>query len=81
MIGGRYGLSSKELTPSMVKPIFDELGEARPRRHFTVGIVDDVTHLSLPVDHDFAHPAPTARSRPCSSGSAPTAPSAPTSRR
>jgi pyruvate-ferredoxin/flavodoxin oxidoreductase len=53
VIGGRYGLSSKELTPSMVKPIFEELGSARPKRHFTVGIYDDVTHLSLPIDHDF----------------------------
>ncbi|HET6952531.1 MAG TPA: pyruvate:ferredoxin (flavodoxin) oxidoreductase [Acidimicrobiales bacterium] len=51
--GGRYGLSSKELTPAMVKPIFDDLAADRPRRHFTVGIYDDVTHLSLPIDHDF----------------------------
>ena len=43
VIGGRYGLSSKEFTPSMVKPIFDELAAARPKRHFTVGIYDDVT--------------------------------------
>ncbi len=53
VIGGRYGLSSKELTPAMVKPIFDELGAARPKRHFTVGIYDDVTHLSLPIDGGF----------------------------
>ena len=53
IIGGRYGLSSKELTPSMVKPVFEELQAARPKRHFTVGIYDDVTHLSLPIDHDF----------------------------
>jgi pyruvate-ferredoxin/flavodoxin oxidoreductase len=53
VIGGRYGLSSKEMTPSMVKPIFDELGAARPKRHFTVGIYDDVTHLSLPIDQSF----------------------------
>jgi len=51
--GGRYGLSSKEVTPSMIKPIFDELAAARPKRHFTVGIYDDVTHLSLPIDGDF----------------------------
>ena len=53
VIGGRYGLSSKEMTPSMIKPIFEELGAARPKRHFTVGIYDDVTHLSLPIDSDF----------------------------
>jgi pyruvate-ferredoxin/flavodoxin oxidoreductase len=58
VIGGRYGLSSKELTPSMVKPIFDELDAARPKRHFTVGIYDDVTHLSLPIDSGFKHPRP-----------------------
>ena len=50
VIGGRYGLSSKEMTPSMIKPIFEELDAARPKRHFTVGIYDDVTHLSLPID-------------------------------
>ncbi|HEV8403195.1 MAG TPA: pyruvate:ferredoxin (flavodoxin) oxidoreductase [Candidatus Limnocylindrales bacterium] len=54
IIGGRYGLSSKEMTPSMIKPIFEELASARPKRQFTVGIDDDVTHLSLPIDHDFA---------------------------
>jgi pyruvate-ferredoxin/flavodoxin oxidoreductase len=53
VIGGRYGLSSKEITPSMVKPIFEELASARPKRHFTVGIYDDVTHLSLPIDQEF----------------------------
>ncbi len=58
VIGGRYGLSSKEMTPSMIKPIFDELAVARSRRHFTVGIYDDVTHLSLPIDHDFRHSRP-----------------------
>ncbi len=57
--GGRYGLSSKEMTPSMIKPIFDELAATRPRRHFTVGIYDDVTHLSLPIDTDFRQPRPT----------------------
>jgi pyruvate-ferredoxin/flavodoxin oxidoreductase len=51
IVGGRYGLSSKEFTPSMVKSVFDELVAEKPRRHFTVGIVDDVTHLSLPLDH------------------------------
>ena len=79
VIGGRYGLSSKEMTPSMIKPIFEELGATRPKRHFTVGIYDDVTHLSLPIDTDFRCPrVRRARSRRCSSGSARTAPSAPT---
>jgi pyruvate-ferredoxin/flavodoxin oxidoreductase len=59
VIGGRYGLSSKEMTPSMIKPIFEELTATRPKRHFTVGIYDDVTHLSLPIDGEFrmARPA------------------------
>ena len=50
VIGGRYGLSSKEFTPAMVKAVFDELGKSRPKRHFSVGINDDVTHLSLAYD-------------------------------
>jgi len=58
VIGGRYGLSSKEMTPSMIKPIFDELAATSPKRHFTVGIHDDVTHLSLAMDPDFTHPRP-----------------------
>jgi pyruvate-ferredoxin/flavodoxin oxidoreductase len=53
VIGGRYGLSSKEFTPGQVKAVFDELAKPRPRRHFTVGINDDVTHLSLKVDPTF----------------------------
>jgi len=53
VIAGRYGLSSKEFTPAMVKAIFDELGKSAPRRHFTIGIVDDVTHTSLPWDPSF----------------------------
>jgi pyruvate-ferredoxin/flavodoxin oxidoreductase len=53
VIGGRYGLSSKEFTPAMVKAIFEELAHELPRRRFTVGIVDDVTHLSLPIDDTF----------------------------
>ncbi len=53
VIGGRYGLSSKEFTPAMVKAVYDELGRSRPRRHFTVGINDDVTHLSLVHDPAF----------------------------
>ena len=58
VIGGRYGLSSKEMTPSMIKPIFEELAAPRPKRHFTVGIYDDVTHLSLPIDTEFRRPRP-----------------------
>ena len=53
VIGGRYGLASKEFTPGMVKAIFDELQETKPKNHFCVGIVDDVTFTSLPVDSDF----------------------------
>jgi pyruvate-ferredoxin/flavodoxin oxidoreductase len=53
VIGGRYGLSSKEFTPSMVKAVFDELAKPTPKNHFTVGIVDDVTHTSLDYDPDF----------------------------
>ena len=53
VVGGRYGLSSKEFTPAMIKAVFDNLQEARPKNHFTVGIEDDVTHTSLSVDGDF----------------------------
>ncbi|MHB8275147.1 MAG: pyruvate:ferredoxin (flavodoxin) oxidoreductase, partial [Dermatophilaceae bacterium] len=56
VIGGRYGLSSKEFTPPMVAGIFTELDRDKPKRRFTVGIVDDVTHLSLDPDPDFAVP-------------------------
>ncbi len=54
LIGGRYGLSSKEFTPRMLRAVFDELAAASPRARFTVGINDDVTRLSLPVDADFS---------------------------
>jgi pyruvate-ferredoxin/flavodoxin oxidoreductase len=53
-IGGRYGLSSKEFTPAQVKAVFDELARARPKNHFTVGIVDDIGHTSLDVDPLFS---------------------------
>jgi pyruvate-ferredoxin/flavodoxin oxidoreductase len=51
--GGRYGLSSKEFTPAMVKAIFDNLESGAPKRQFTVGIHDDITHLSLDFDSSF----------------------------
>ena len=53
IVGGRYGLSSKEFNPAMVKAVFENLAAAAPRNHFTIGIVDDVTHTSLPVAADF----------------------------
>ena len=53
VIAGRYGLSSKEFTPAMVKAVFDEIAKESPKRHFTVGIVDDVTHTSIPWDPSF----------------------------
>ncbi|MFL6196018.1 MAG: pyruvate:ferredoxin (flavodoxin) oxidoreductase, partial [Thermoanaerobaculia bacterium] len=53
IIAGRYGLSSKEFNPAMVKAVFDELARERPKNHFTVGITDDVTFTSLPVDPDL----------------------------
>ena len=53
VIGGRYGLSSKEFTPGMVKGVFDELLKDKPKNHFTVGIVDDVTHSSIEYDPGF----------------------------
>jgi pyruvate-ferredoxin/flavodoxin oxidoreductase len=54
VIGGRYGLSSKEFTPAMVKGIFDELAKAAPKNHFTIGIDDDVSHTSLSYDPAFS---------------------------
>ncbi|PVV12188.1 MAG: pyruvate:ferredoxin (flavodoxin) oxidoreductase [gamma proteobacterium symbiont of Ctena orbiculata] len=53
IIGGRYGLSSKEFTPAMVKAIFDELAKETPRNPFTVGIIDDLSKTSLPWDSSF----------------------------
>ncbi len=53
VIGGIYGLGSHEFTPAMVKAVFDELKNEKPKRHFTVGINDDVTKRSLPVPEDF----------------------------
>ena len=54
VVGGRYGLSSKEFTPAMVKAVFDNLAQASPKNHFTVGIDDDLSHTSLEVDPDFS---------------------------
>jgi pyruvate-ferredoxin/flavodoxin oxidoreductase len=51
--GGRYGLSSKEFTPAMVKGVFDEMKKASPKNHFTVGIVDDVSHTSITDDPSY----------------------------
>ncbi|MFU8858472.1 MAG: pyruvate:ferredoxin (flavodoxin) oxidoreductase [Deferrisomatales bacterium] len=53
VVGGRYGLSSKEFSPAQVKAALDELKKKKPKNHFTVGIVDDVTHTSLAVDPQF----------------------------
>ena len=50
LIGGRYGLSSKEFTPGMIMAVFDELRKNNPKKRFTIGIEDDITHLSLPYD-------------------------------
>jgi len=58
VIGGRYGLSSKEFTPGMVKGVFDELKKTAPKNHFTIGIKDDVTHTSLDYDPGFSTEAP-----------------------
>ncbi|HNQ87134.1 MAG TPA: pyruvate:ferredoxin (flavodoxin) oxidoreductase [Verrucomicrobiota bacterium] len=54
VLGGRYGLSSKEITPAMIKAVFDNAAAARPKNHFTVGIDDDVTHRSLSHDPEFS---------------------------
>lgn len=54
ILGGRYGLSSKEFTPSMVKAVLDEMKKDSPKNHFTVGINDDVTHSSLDFDPNFS---------------------------
>jgi pyruvate-ferredoxin/flavodoxin oxidoreductase len=53
VVGGRYGLSSKEFTPAMIKGVFDELSKENPKNHFTVGINDDVTKTSIAYDPSF----------------------------
>jgi len=60
VVGGRYGLSSKEFTPGMVKGIFDELNKEKPKNHFTIGINDDVSHTSLAYEEfDLEDPSMT----------------------
>jgi len=54
VVGGRYGLGSKEFNPGMAKAVLDNLTAERPKNHFTVGIIDDITHTSLDWDDDFA---------------------------
>ncbi len=58
IIGGRYGLGSKEFTPSMAKAVFDEMKKEKPKNHFTVGIIEDVTNSSLEYDSSFSIEAP-----------------------
>jgi len=58
VVGGRYGLSSKEFTPAMVKGVLDDMKKADPKNHYTIGINDDVTHTSLAYDPDFNIEAP-----------------------
>jgi len=54
VVGGRYGLGSKEFNPGMAKSVLDNLAEKKPRNHFTVGIIDDLTGSNLPWDADFS---------------------------
>ena len=58
IVGGRYGLSSKEFTPAMVKSVYDNLSNEKPKAHFTVGIIEDVTHSSLDFDSKFSVESP-----------------------
>ncbi len=64
ILSGRYGLSSKEFTPAMVKAIFEEMEKPAPKNHFTVGIVDDVSNTSLDYDPAFSIEAPETRALP-----------------
>jgi pyruvate-ferredoxin/flavodoxin oxidoreductase len=61
VVGGRYGLSSKEFTPAMIAGVFEELSREKPANHFTVGIVDDVTRTSLPWDDELDIEPPEVR--------------------
>jgi pyruvate-ferredoxin/flavodoxin oxidoreductase len=58
IVGGRYGLASKEFTPAMVKAVYDELKKPEPKNHFTIGIIDDVTNSSLTFDPSFTTEGP-----------------------
>ncbi len=58
IVGGRYGLSSKEFTPAMIKAVFDEAKKESPKNHFTIGIIDDVTNTSISYDESFSVEAP-----------------------
>ncbi len=53
IVGGRYGLGSKDFTPSMVKAVFDNLAKEKPKNNFTIGIIDDVTKTSLPITEEI----------------------------
>ncbi|MBN1231475.1 MAG: pyruvate:ferredoxin (flavodoxin) oxidoreductase [Anaerolineales bacterium] len=59
VIGGRYGLSSKEFTPAMIKGVYDEMKKDSPKNHFTIGINDDLSHTSLDYDPDFSTEDPS----------------------
>ena len=61
VVGGRYGLGSKEFTPGMARAVFEHLEGSEPLNHFTVGIIDDVTGRSLPFDADFDLESPEVR--------------------
>ncbi|MDR0842891.1 MAG: pyruvate:ferredoxin (flavodoxin) oxidoreductase [Acidobacteriota bacterium] len=61
IVGGRYGLSSKEFTPAMIKGVYDELKKETPKNYFSVGINDDVTHNSIDYDPKFEIPGDTSR--------------------
>lgn len=64
VVGGRYGLSSKEFTPAMIKAVFDNLAQTSPKNHFTVGIDDDLSHTSLDFDRSFSiEPADVVRAQ------------------
>ncbi len=58
ILGGRYGLGSKDFTPAMAKAVFDNMKKAGPKNHFTIGIVDDVTRLSLEYEEDIGDTTP-----------------------
>lgn len=59
IVGGRYGLSSKEFTPAMIKGVLDELSKDKPKNHFTVGIKDDVANTSIDYDPNFSTEDPS----------------------